>query len=367
MKKGSTARAWSLAVALGTVNASCTGYRPPPDFVPGEVRAPTPVPDTPLTLIWRSKPNRGPTQPLTSDGVNAYLGGSDRRLVAVDLASGRTKWAVRFGGPLVGGVLGDGERVYGASDQPEGQVRALKPESGSEAWRVSTGYVQAPLARAGDRIIATTRSGRVFAIERATGDVAWRRNVPSSRVPPFPLDDQRVLITSYDSLYVLALSDGRVERRVAAPGPVTGAWRRLGSRLIGGTGDSTIVALGADSLNLLATVHLDGPVLTTPAAIGDTLYGITQSGAVWLVDATAGLTARRLNDLRLPTVGTPQVLGQWLLVGGADGVLHGLDRATAAESWRLQLGRPAEIAPFILPDSNFLALGGRGDLHRLQP
>jgi outer membrane protein assembly factor BamB len=349
-----------------SVNAACSGYRPVPMFEPGELRAPVPVTGTPLSLVWRSHPLRGPSQPLATDSVNLYLGGSDRRLVAVDLASGRTRWAVRLGGPLVGGVLRDGALVYTATDQPEGRVHARRAESGSEVWHVSTGYVQTALALVGGRIIALTRNGRIYGIDRLTGQIVWKRQLATAQIPPFPLDSERVLITSYDSLYLVRSVDGAVLLRRRAPGGVTADWKRAGDLLVAATGDSLVVVIDPDSLTDRGMIRLDGPVLTPPAVIGDTLYCVTQTGTVWRVRAGPELRADRLVDLRWPAVGAPLVLGDWLLVGGADGDLRALLRSTGEEAWRLPVGRPADAAPLFLTDGDFLALSGRGDLQRLR-
>ncbi len=349
-----------------SVNAACSGYRPVPAFNPGERHEPVPIPETPLYRLWQSKPLRGPSQPLAADSTNVYLGGSDRRVVAVDLASGRTRWAVRFGGPLVGGVLRDGDLVFAATDQPEGRVHALRAESGSQAWGLSTGYVQAPLALAGERLVVLTRTGWVYAIRKGTGQVDWRRRLPTTRVPALALDAERALITSHDSLFLVRMQDGRVTLRARSPGPITAPWRRVGEHLIGVTGDSTVIALEPVSLAIQSQVRLDGPVLTAPAVQGDTLYCVTQSGTLWLVRVEPALVATRLAAFRWPPVGTPAVLDQWLLVGGADGVLHALDRFSGTEIWQLRLGRPAEAPPLPLGEGQFIALGGRGDLHRLR-
>ncbi|HSB53884.1 MAG TPA: PQQ-binding-like beta-propeller repeat protein, partial [Gemmatimonadales bacterium] len=147
----------------GMVNAACTGYRPVPEFDPGNVAEPSPVEGTPLTRLWRSRPVRGPFAPLASDTTNAYLAGADRRVVAVGLTTGRTRWAVRLPGPPVGGVLLAGDAVFAATDQPGGKLYALKRESGAELWSRKTGYVQAPIALADGRIIALTRRGEILA------------------------------------------------------------------------------------------------------------------------------------------------------------------------------------------------------------
>jgi outer membrane protein assembly factor BamB len=359
-------RAWSLAVALVTVNAACTGYRPVPQARPGPPPAPVPLADTPLLRVWRSHPLRGPSHPLATDSANVYLGGSDRHLAAVDLETGRTRWSVRLGGPIVGGVLRDGDLIYAATDQPEGRVHARRAESGSEAWHVSTGYVQHPLVLAGDLIIALTRDGRLYGIDKRNGKVAWKEHLAGGLVPPTVLDSARILVTTFDSLFLVGTRDGRILRRHGAPPGITGRWEPAGHLLATVTGDSLVVALNPDALEVRGQVRLDGPLLTRPALIDDTLYCVTQAGAVWRVQLTDSLRADRVADLHLPVVGGPVILGDWLLLGGADGDLRALQRSSGTVAWHLLIGRPAEHPPLLLRDGDLLALGGRGELQRLR-
>ena len=72
--RGRRLGAWSIAAALLSVNAGCAGYRPPPPpFDPGDVSR--------------------PSAPMAFDSLSAYVAGADRRIVAVDLMSGRTRWS----------------------------------------------------------------------------------------------------------------------------------------------------------------------------------------------------------------------------------------------------------------------------------
>lgn len=350
---------------LLSVNASCGGYRPVPDFDPGPVKQPSAVPGTPLTRLWRSRPIKGPSAPVAHDSVSVYLGGSDRRVVSVDLASGRTRWTRRVHGPLVGGVLLAGAVVYAASDRP-GKVYALQAVSGNELWSTTSGSVEAPLALVNKRLIVLTRDQRILAIDPATGRVLWRRTLPSQQIAPLTLGENEVLVSSYDSLYRVRVSDGAVTLRVRAPGALVSPWVQLGGQLVAGTGDSLVVAVDPDSLRTVWQARLDGPLLTSPAIAGDTLYCVTQFGSLYRIVPGAQPEVTKLGSNRWAATGTPAVIGGWILIGGSDGALRAFRLEDGAEGWRTTLGRPLELAPLPLGDREFLALGGRGDLHRMR-
>jgi len=350
-----------------SVNAACAGYRPVPEFDSGDSQKPLRIEGTPLTRLWRSRPVRGPFGPLAADSLNLYLGGSDRRVAAVDLASGRSRWTVRLPGPPVGGVLLSGGVVYAATDQPGGRVHALRVESGAQLWSTNTGYVEAPIALAGSRLIVLNRRGQVLALEAATGRVAWRHRLPSTHVPPVPLAGGHVLVTSYDSLYLVRVTDGKVTLRRRAPGTVVSPWIQTGDALVAGTGDSLVIAVRPDSLRETWRVRLDAPILVSPTTRGDTLFCVTRIGTVFRVEPGDIPTVARLRDQPWPATGTPALIQGWVLAGGSDGILRAFSLEDGMQVWQVALSRPSEIAPFLLPDGSFLTLGGKGELQRMRP
>lgn len=353
-------------MALVSVNAACAGFRPDPDFDPGEVKPAAALAGTPLTRLWASRPVRGPSAPIAVDTQNAYLGGSDRRVVAVDLRSGKTRWAHRVAGPLVGGVLVEGGIVYAATDRPDGKVHAFRPSSGNELWSTGIGYTQAPLALIGGKLIAITRRGQVVALDPSNGHVLWRRRVTPGQTGAIQVGTEHFMVSSFDSLYLVKLSDGTVARRRRAPGTVVSPWIRVGDQLVAATGDSLVIGIDPDSLSDRWRVRLDGPLLNSPAATGDTIYAVTQTGSVnrFLSGASTGTT--ELRPAGWAATGAPSVFGPWLLVGASDGTLRAFDRGTGADAWSTKLGRPMELAPMVLDDGTMLVLGGRGDLQRLR-
>ncbi|HWA15686.1 MAG TPA: PQQ-binding-like beta-propeller repeat protein [Gemmatimonadales bacterium] len=349
------------------VNAACGGYRPAPEFDPGHVPEPHALEGTPLTRLWRSRPVRNPSAPIALDQTNVYLGGSDRRVVAVDLESGRTRWAVRVPGPLVGGTQVRDSLVYAATDRPGGKVYAFSTVSGNTKWSRGTGYVQAPLLLMGTRLIALTRTGRMVALGQADGKEAWTRAIPSNKVAPIALDNEHFAVTSYDSVYRVRLTDGKIVERRKSPGTVVSPWVRVGHTIVASTADSQVVALTTDSLTLAWSARLDAPAITSPAVDGDTLYVLTRTGSLYRINSAGGPWISQLGTSAWPATGAPAAIGDWVVAGAADGSLRAFDPTDGSERWHTALGRPFELAPVPLPDGSFLALGGRGDLHRIKP
>lgn len=350
---------------LLSVNAACGGYRRVPSFVPGPPPATAPLAGTPLTTVWETRPLRGPSAPIAHDSVAAYMGGIDRRVIAVDLVSGRTRWSHRVTGPLLSGVLLAGETIFAATDRPGGKVHAFYRRSGNELWSTRTGYVEAPLALAAGRLIVLTREQRILGIDTMSGRIAWRKRLPSHRVGPLALGDSVVLVTSYDSLYRVHVGDGRVELRRRSPGTLVSQWVPLGGWLIGATADSQVVAIRPDSLDLAWSATLDAPLLSSPAIRDDTIYAVTRIGSVYRIVPGDTPETTQLSSEPWPATGAPAIFGSWLLVGGSEGALRAFELADGAEAWHTAMGRPLELAPLILGDSGFLALGGRGDLYRI--
>lgn len=316
--------------------------------------------------MWQSRPVRGPSAPVALDSTNVYLGGGDRKVVAVDLETGRTRWSVRVTGPLVGGVIRGGDRIFAATDRPAGSVHAFDRTSGNQVWDTRTGYIHAPLALVEGHIIALNRQGQAIALNAGTGAIQWRRAVPSTMVPAVSLGDGRILVSSHDSLYVLQLTDGRILDRRRAPGTIVSPWVEHDGLLLAATGDSIIAALEIGTLEERWRVRLDAPLLTTPAISGDTVFAVTRVGSVFRVTGGKTPEITRLQEAGWPATGAPALVGSWVVVGGADGALRAFSASDGHESWRASLGRPFEIAPVVIPGGDFLALGGRGDLHRLR-
>ena len=348
--------ALSLALLLGGVNAACVNYRPPPKPL-----AAGPVADAP-TPVWTARAGRRFTGNIEIHGSTLYGGGMDRRVYAVDLASGDVRWSTRVAGMIGGGVLRSGDTIFVANSRPQGQVQALGSAKGDRIWRVSTDPISAPLAMIGEMLVVETQRGVVMALDPGTGVVRWRRRVGTARGPAVAAGAGGLLVSTTDSLFRMSLAEGKVTHRIRSPGTVVAPWLSHGGSLIAGTTDSQVVSIRPADLQPNWALRVDAPVLGSPAAIGDTLFLATRIGSVYRVDPGPEPTADRIATLRWAVTSPVSIVGGEILLGGADGTIRAL-RTDGTEIWRVRVWRPVELGPVPLPDG-LLAIGGNGDLHR---
>ena len=352
--------ALSLALLLGSVNAACGGAPAAPAAL-----APEPSSTTAPAQVWRAKSGRRYTGRVVVVGETIYAGSVDRKVYAVDLASGQLRWSSRLGGLIGGGVLVVGDTVYAASGRPEGKVYALDAHTGHGLWRAKTGIVGAPLALVDGILVAETQRGDVFGLDPATGSVRWRRTVGFSRIPAVAADSGTLVVATVDSLFRLNARDGKVVRRVRSPGSIVSPWLAHHGLLVAGTTDSGVVAIAHGDLRPRWRAALDAPVLGTPAALGDTIYAASRRGTVYRIAPIAPDTApvaTPIAELDWPVTSSVTLLDGLVLLGGADGALRAL-QPDGSEAWRIQLSLPVELGPLPL-DDGMVAVGGDGDLHR---
>ena len=139
-------------------------------------------------------------------------------------------------------------------------------------------------------------------------------------------------------------------------------WLEHRGLLVAGTTDSSVVAIAPGDLRPRWRAVLDAPVLGTPAAQGDTLYAASRRGTLYRIAPDSVPVAAPIAELDWPVTSSVTVLGDLVLLGGADGTLRAL-RADGSEAWRVQLSWPVELGPLPLADG-MIAVGGDGDLHR---
>ncbi|MGE0354241.1 MAG: PQQ-binding-like beta-propeller repeat protein [Gemmatimonadales bacterium] len=356
--------ALSLVLVIGTVNAACTGYRPVPNVDVRLKETGGPVPGTPLEQVWTETPGRGLGFPTAFLDTVLYVGGTDRRVVAVDYRNGARRWAARLPGPIVEGVVADDDRVYAATDRPDGKVYAVDRLRGQQVWHTSTNPATAPLALLDGVLIASGRGGITFGLSPVSGKELWHRRLGLASAAAARAGPDRAVVSTLDSLFLLNVQSGEVLARRRSPGVILSPWILHGSTLLAGTTDSSVVALSATDLTGESSARLDAPVFGSPMVRNDTAWVVTRVGTLYRIPLDLPpYRAERLYRLDTPVTTAPVRYQGWLLVGLADGRMLALG-PEGQPDWVLQLTAPLELPPVVLPDANLLVFGGRGDVHR---
>ncbi|EXB46646.1 outer membrane protein assembly factor BamB [Acinetobacter courvalinii] len=244
---------------------------------------------------------------------------------------------------LTAGVeAGEGIVVIG---NRKGQLFGLDQATGEQKWTAKlSGAILSPSLIQSGRVITIANDGTVFAHDAVTGQQVWAYKLPnvqfSLRGQPAPvrLDERTVLIGSANAyVYALDIISGvpRFQRRVAISDG-----RSDIQRLIDVVGDPVVAG------QFLVTTSFQGQV---------TVIDLASQRVVWSEDASSTNTAEvaedkvfvtttdgKLNAYNLATgelvwqneellnrqLSNPVMLGQNLVVGDLDGVLHLINPAS---------------------------------------
>jgi outer membrane protein assembly factor BamB len=320
------------------------------------------VEGTPLEEVWSRRAGRGLGGAVSHTDTVMYVGAADRHVVAIDLRNGAVRWSLRVSGPVAEGVVADDRQVYAHTERPDGRAYGIDKVRGMKRWETSIGLAAAPPALVNGLLIMANRSGLVLALDPASGIVKWRRRVGVARAPAFAGSNGTVIVSTLDSLFQLAGTDGKVLQRRKSSGSVLSPWVGQGQFRFAGTTDSQVVAMHVDSLSPAWSVRLDAPVIGSPILRGDTLYALTRIGSLYRIAPSPAPVAQQLASARTPFLSSPVMVRDFIVAGSADGVLFGFT-LEGRIAWRVLIAGPIELAPLVLSDG-FLAFGGRGDLHR---
>ncbi|MGI5339327.1 serine/threonine-protein kinase [Streptomyces sp. CA-181903] len=216
------------------------------------------------TVAWRRdetgrRADAAPAAPVVAGGLVHVQSADGRRLLALDAASGRQRWA------------GDVSRYGG---------------------RVSF---------AGDTILLVAEDGTVTALDARTHKERWRHGIPGIRTPVF---------SSYGTgpAYAVTPSDDGRSTRIVAVDPLTGKtlwqWTANGNlSVVGARWDGGLYLTAADTDNRVSAVvrydpsaHrerrvlLSAPVIAASAvARRDSVYVLSNDGGLTAVDTERGL------------------------------------------------------------------------------
>ncbi|WAU72996.1 MULTISPECIES: outer membrane protein assembly factor BamB [unclassified Acinetobacter] len=244
---------------------------------------------------------------------------------------------------LTAGVeAGEGIVIIG---NRKGELFALDQATGSQKWSAKlSGAILSPSLIQSGRVITIANDGTVFAHDAVTGQQVWAYKLPnvqfSLRGQPAPvrLDERTVVVASANAyVYALDVISGvpRFQRRVAVSDG-----RSDIQRLIDVVGDPVVAG------QYLVTTSFQGQVTTTDLATqrvvwseeasstnsaevsGDKVFISTADGKLKAYNLATGELLWQNEELLNRQLSNPVMLGQNLVVGDLDGVIHLIDPNT---------------------------------------
>jgi outer membrane protein assembly factor BamB len=227
----------------------------------------------------------------------------------------------------------------------KGQLFALDQTSGEKKWTAQlSGAILSPSLIQSGRVITVANDGTVFAHDAVSGQQVWAYKLPNvqfslrGQAAPVRLDDRTVLIASANAyIYAIDVISGvpRFQRRVAMSEGRSDIQRLVdidGDPVVAGQYVVTSSFQGQVTVTDLASQRVvwseDASSTNRPEVFEDKVFISTVDGKLNAYSLSTGESVWKNDSLLNRQLSNPVMLGQNLVVGDLDGVIHLIDPAT---------------------------------------
>jgi len=252
------------------------------------------------TVLWKHTFDGQIWSPLTHhDGV-LYFGCDNGAVYAFDTGSQEVRWDFETKGSVRSAVVITGEKAIAASD--DGFLYAVDLKEGKEMWRFGLGsggrarvlpattppyeydYMHSSPIVADGTVYIGSMDGNLYAVEADTGKEQWRFQT-GAKVRSTPVMDSGTLFcASWDGhLYALDAGDGELRWKFDTGGAVQGAVAAGDGKVVVGSRSAKIIVVNAVSGEVeWAHSHKDGSWVESSPVIREGVVYIGSSDALKL-------------------------------------------------------------------------------------
>ncbi len=196
------------------------------------------------------------------------------------------RWSYNSGGPLLNAPAVAGNLVYLTTDT--GKLVALDRATGLPVWEHSTGFPSSSTpAVAGDLVVYAVRPGRILALDAMTGALQWERDMGNPILASPVVRDGTVYIGVGDyKLYALDIASGVVLWSFTTDDWVIAAVCLADNALIVVSKDNLLHVVDTDTgrRRLEYDTGRARQILGGPATQDDLVYVGSQKGRVWAIN-----------------------------------------------------------------------------------
>jgi outer membrane protein assembly factor BamB len=201
--------------------------------------------------------------------------------------------------------------------------------------------------------------GIFHCVEAATGKKRWTFETNAEISSGANFIDDRVLFGCGDEFLYCLNKDGKEQWKFKVPGgPVMGTPAIVGNRTFAAGCDSSLHVIDTTNGQEIGTaVNLGGQVGATVAVTGDQLYVGTMSGQVLSINWKKGETTWQFQAERRqqPFYASAAVTDKLVVVGSRDKRVYAIDRKTGQEAWNFQTKNRVDSSPVVVGDRVYVA------------
>lgn len=270
-----------------------------------------------LEVVWKFEEAKDAFEAAAAIvGDTVYVGCMNEHLYALELANGKLKWKYKgTDGFKATPAVVDGRVIIG---DLRGTIHCIDAAKGTKIWAVETEAEILSSANISDgKALVGSGDGTLFAIDIKTGNVAWKYKTDGAIQSSVPIADGKTFVAGCDPMvHVVEVATGK---RFA-----------------------------------VLDVNVQGP--GSAAVVGDMLYlGTANRNIVVGIDWKKGKTLWEYpSDRDAAFHSSPAIVGDLVVIGGHDRLVHGIDRKTGEGKWTFATRGRIESSPVIVGDRVFI-------------
>jgi len=333
----------------------------------------------PLNVAWQAETKTAIySSPVISGGM-VYTAGENGEVSAFKL-NGEPAWKTRIKGKIyastpcvaegmvyIGSVAGNGSKT--------GNLWALSSSNGSVAWSFSpervggrsTDIFSSPLV-AGSLVIFGCDDRFVYALDRATGQLAWKFQTEDMvHDNAGTLAGDLVLIGSFDGwMYALNVRDGLLAWKFKTRKKLNTAPAVADGRAYFGAEDGNLYVVSLSDGKQIWSWKTRAAIVASPAVTADSVYLASTDGTVTALSRDG--EKKWVFNVGSHVVAAPLVAGSHLYTAAIDTLamldqsLFSLDVMTGKVEWKYQLKGPLFASP-ACADGLLVIAGKKGFLY----
>jgi outer membrane protein assembly factor BamB len=235
---------------------------------------------------------------------------------------------------------------------------ALELTTGKEKWKYQAGEIKAPVGVSGGCVFAGNLDGVFHCVDAATGQKRWTYEAEAeiSSGPNFTAS--AVLFGSGDEQMHAVSKDGKPLWKFKVPGgPVMGTPAIVGDRTFAAGCDSSLHVIDTATGKETGTaVDLGGQVGAAVAVGGDRLYVGTMGNQVLAIDWKKGQIVWQFeaDKRQQPFYASAALTDKLVIIGGRDKRVYALARDTGKEIWSFPTGGRVDSSAVVVGQRVFV-------------
>ena len=305
----------------------------------------------PLTLAWSQDiaAGMGNGSPVVMDSI-VFVGTLRGELCALSVSTGKQIGSISLGEAIQGSPVIDGSVAFVPVSNSQQSITAFDLFDGKPRWKKSYGDVEVTPCLFEKKLFFGNTAGTFFSIERATGDLRWKFELPDNRtfkgIRSSPAAEGGAIVFGADDgrVYALDAETGAQRWVFDTGGPVPASPLILSGRVFVGNRLGTFFALDLSSGRPAWKSPTGAPIYANGVPAGDIVIVGNLAGEAFGFRGSDGMRVWHTH-LGGPINAGGAVAGGTVYIGTMKKQIFGLSTEDGAITWKAEAGGRIRTSP----------------------